>query len=217
MTSMKKKATRAVAEKRELVQQFMAEKILRGATKVFGRAGYRGATVEEIAREAEVSVGTVYQYFKDKYDLYIKVLNHFLDRLIESVRQADGGLEDPQLRLEKVVANHIEFFEDNPEFFRLYLIGKHDWIIDPIDRPKTDLLERYRRYINIISEAINALVDSNIFIEIDSVNVAYYMSELAYSVVFQRVSGYSRGTRKEDTKMIINLFMEGLKKRKKKN
>jgi AcrR family transcriptional regulator len=195
----------------------MVNKLLKGATKVFGRAGYHGATVEEIAGEAEVWGGAVYQHCDNKHDLCVKVSNYFLDSLTESIARAARGIGSPQRRLEKIIVSHIGFFENNPDFFRLYLIGKHDWIINPDEHPKTQLLEEYREYNKILSEAISALVNSKVFINIDSENAAYYMSELAYSAGFQRAGGYSGGTKEEDTEVIINLFMEGLGKRKKKN
>ena len=38
--------------------------ILNAAKRVFLNKGYSGATVEEIANEAELSIGTLYIYFK---------------------------------------------------------------------------------------------------------------------------------------------------------
>jgi AcrR family transcriptional regulator len=207
---MRRKAARAVEEKRALLHRFMVEKILKGAAEIFGKAGYHGATLEEIARETGVSVGTIYQYFENKYDLYIKVLNFFMDSLMESIEEVVKGAEDPMKRLEKVLARHIEIFEENPHFFRIYLTGKHDWIIDPMDRPKAELLERYTGYIKILSDAIDELIDSRIFVSIESEKVAYYMLEMAYSAVFQRVTGYSEKTREEDIQIILNLLMNGL-------
>ncbi len=213
---MGKKALRAVEEKKELLQQFMVDKILRGAAGVFGQSGYHGATVEEMARETSVSVGTIYQYFDNKYDLYIKVLNFFMDSLMESIQEAIRGVEEPQRRLEGIITEHIRVFEENPDFFRIYLAGKHDWIIDPIDEPKGNLAERYTGYIKILSDSIDELIDSQVFVRVNSEKAAYYLLEMAYSVVFQRVTGYSVVSRVEDTQMMLMLMMEGFMNREKK-
>jgi AcrR family transcriptional regulator len=47
--------------------------ILRAATKVFEAHGYAVATVDEVAREAGVSKGSVYNYFRSKQDLFMEV------------------------------------------------------------------------------------------------------------------------------------------------
>src|SRR5262249_17646299 len=41
---------------------------------VFSRAGFAGASMRDIAAEAGMSVGNVYQYFSGKDDLYLAVL-----------------------------------------------------------------------------------------------------------------------------------------------
>src|SRR3954470_20280601 len=45
------------------------ELILVAARKVFARAGFDAATLEDIAAEAEVSPATVYRQFQDKHGL----------------------------------------------------------------------------------------------------------------------------------------------------
>ena len=47
----------------------MRGRILDGARRAFVGAGYRGASVPEIAREAGVSVGLIYRYFPSRDEL----------------------------------------------------------------------------------------------------------------------------------------------------
>ena len=49
------------------------DQVLAGARTVFLSAGYEGASVDEIAREAGVSKATLYSYFPDKRELFIQV------------------------------------------------------------------------------------------------------------------------------------------------
>ncbi len=46
------------------------EKILQTALKVFGREGYRDSNLSLIALECGISRPTIYQYFKDKEEIY---------------------------------------------------------------------------------------------------------------------------------------------------
>lgn len=54
--------------------------ILDAAALVFARSGYRGATINDIAREAEYTAPTIYSYFKKKRDI--------LDSLMETTLEA---------------------------------------------------------------------------------------------------------------------------------
>jgi AcrR family transcriptional regulator len=48
--------------------------ILRGALSVFARDGYSRASIDGIAKEAEVSTRTLYNHFADKADLFRNVI-----------------------------------------------------------------------------------------------------------------------------------------------
>ncbi|GGU62135.1 TetR/AcrR family transcriptional regulator [Lentzea flava] len=48
--------------------------ILRGALSVFARDGYTRASIDAIAKEAEVSTRTLYNHFADKADLFRHVI-----------------------------------------------------------------------------------------------------------------------------------------------
>lgn len=45
------------------------QEILAAAARVFARKGYAGATTKEIAEEADVAEGTLYNYFGGKRDI----------------------------------------------------------------------------------------------------------------------------------------------------
>ncbi|MET9627616.1 TetR/AcrR family transcriptional regulator [Lentzea sp. NPDC006480] len=53
--------------------------ILRGALSVFARDGYSRASIDGIAKEAEVSTRTLYNHFADKADLFRHVIQASAD------------------------------------------------------------------------------------------------------------------------------------------
>lgn len=63
------------------------DQVLEGARRIFMRDGFEGASVDEIAREAQVSKATLYSYFPDKRLLFSEVAR------IECNRQAEEALE----------------------------------------------------------------------------------------------------------------------------
>lgn len=50
------------------------QRILQAATALFRAVGYEGAKIEAIAAEAEVSIGTVYNYYENKGDLLVAIV-----------------------------------------------------------------------------------------------------------------------------------------------
>jgi AcrR family transcriptional regulator len=58
---------------RERLIEERRNQILDAAALLFARKGYKGATIREIAREAGVAEGTIYNYFDSKHDLLISL------------------------------------------------------------------------------------------------------------------------------------------------
>lgn len=68
------------------------DQVLEGARKVFMADGYEGASVDDIAKSAEVSKATLYSYFPDKRLLFMEVAR------LECCRQTDHALEVIDMR-----------------------------------------------------------------------------------------------------------------------
>ena len=69
--------------------------IVAAALTVFGEKGFAGARIEEIARRAGVSKGTVYLYFATKGDIFRAVVHDAITPNIEEVKRTILALDLP--------------------------------------------------------------------------------------------------------------------------
>ena len=69
------------------------DQVVQGAREVFLRHGFEGASVDDIAKEANVSKATLYSYFPDKRLLFMEVLSR------ECMAQADQAQSKVDLSL----------------------------------------------------------------------------------------------------------------------
>ena len=69
--------------------------ILQGATVVFAREGYEGASMSHIARAAGVSKGTLYNYFDSKADLFAAYVKQECTDKLPVVFGATGTGQSP--------------------------------------------------------------------------------------------------------------------------
>jgi AcrR family transcriptional regulator len=69
--------------------------ICAAALEVFAEKGFAAAKLDEIARRAGVSKGTLYLYFKDKEDLFRAVVRSAIAPNIEQVTSAISALDAP--------------------------------------------------------------------------------------------------------------------------
>lgn len=68
------------------------ERILEAATQLFREAGYDAVRTEDIAAQAEVSVGTLYNYFENKGDLLLALVTLEVEEVLE---QGEALVADP--------------------------------------------------------------------------------------------------------------------------
>jgi AcrR family transcriptional regulator len=75
--------------------------ILEAAIRVFSRQGLRKTKISDIAEEAGIGKGTVYEYFKSKDEVFAASFGYFLERLEEIIARRLFRIRDP---LEKLLA-----------------------------------------------------------------------------------------------------------------
>ena len=62
-------------------------RILEAAAELFREAGYEGAKIEAIAAEAEVSIGTIYNYYRNKGDLLVAIVSMEVNEVLNAGRR----------------------------------------------------------------------------------------------------------------------------------
>jgi len=91
------------------------EQLLRKALTVFSKKGYAATTLEDIAREAEVTRGAIYWHFGSKAELYNTLIREFSDRgnLIVQQAASEGGTLLDILR--RVFVRQLQVIEEDHE------------------------------------------------------------------------------------------------------
>jgi len=70
-----------IQERKEREKERRRQQIIVAAKRVFSEKGFNKATMEDIAKEAELSPGTLYLYFKNKEELYASLSLRILQYL----------------------------------------------------------------------------------------------------------------------------------------
>ncbi len=93
--------------------------LLAAASEVFVLRGYHAAGMDEISQCAGVSKPVLYQHFSSKLELYLAVLQNYIDALVSSVRQALRSTTDNKQRVRAAVAAYFDFVDHETQGFRL--------------------------------------------------------------------------------------------------
>ncbi|MFP4476623.1 MAG: TetR/AcrR family transcriptional regulator [Desulfatibacillaceae bacterium] len=171
----------ALRRQREREQRY--ESILRAAQTRFSRDGYHATSMESIAEIAEVSVGTVYFYFKNKEDLLV----HLLDRIGYRIRELVGAeFRGAEASLDGFRAAGLAFFlkfcTEHPEQIAIFFR-------ESVGQSKVVEEKRRQIFEKFTGDIKNALlnVSSNLGIRFRSV---YSVEVMAVSIVgmYERVA-----------------------------
>jgi len=96
------------------------EKILEAAFKLFCEKGYYQTTTNEIAKVANVSIGSLYSYFKDKDTIFLEILEryskNFMDVPNELVHDIDLYQTDKKAWIRRFIEDMIKVHEISKDF-----------------------------------------------------------------------------------------------------
>lgn len=91
------------------------ERILEAAITVFAERGFYHARVSEVAREAGVAGGTIYNYFENKDDLLISLFEDRMQTILADFRSELDGIAGAGDRLRRFIELHLAMVEANPQ------------------------------------------------------------------------------------------------------
>lgn len=102
------------------IRELKKQVILEAALKVFSASGFKGATIDMIAREAGIAKGLLYNYYKSKEELLDALIVFGLDKAIRFMDQMPGGIPDSKEAFGAGVRAMAALFLAEGNFWRLY-------------------------------------------------------------------------------------------------
>ncbi|MFJ1311418.1 TetR/AcrR family transcriptional regulator [Agrobacterium sp. P15N1-A] len=114
-------------------------RILEAATTLFREQGYDSARIEDIAEMAEVSVGTLYNYYQNKGDILVATVAMEVTEVLEAGLRI---IANPPLNVSEALRALIQQYYDHSLFY----LSKEMWrtaMAISIQQPETPLSRRY--------------------------------------------------------------------------
>jgi len=105
----------------DVITEYRRDALLEAAVRVFGEHGFDCATMEQIAREAEVAKGTTYLYYPSKQSIYDAALSRGLAELDERTKEAFERASNLHEAIPAFVTARAQFFFEHRDFFRMYV------------------------------------------------------------------------------------------------
>jgi AcrR family transcriptional regulator len=88
--------------------------VLDAAVKVMGKTGFHQMSMQDLASEANVSVGLIYKYFGGKEDLLLATILRIQDAFRDQLAPVmEAGDDDPAEQLAAGIRRYIEIVDEN--------------------------------------------------------------------------------------------------------
>jgi len=98
------------------------ELILEAALRTFVKRGYPETRVSEIANEAKVAEGTLYNYFNNKEDLLLALFDEKWGGIISDIKKKIDRLDDPNKKLKVMFSVVVRLFKKDRHLAEIFLV-----------------------------------------------------------------------------------------------
>ncbi|KPM32050.1 Regulatory protein TetR [Croceitalea dokdonensis DOKDO 023] len=106
-------------EQNKKIKEASKKRIMEAALKVFGEYGFDGASVSQIAREAGISTGLMYNYFASKDDLVLTIVDDFLEHHFGEWGKKISDAQTPYDKLVVAVDRYVIPLQEDVNKWRL--------------------------------------------------------------------------------------------------
>ena len=98
------------------------QQIIQAAIEVFSKSNFQNASISEIARKADIAEGTIYQYFKNKEDLFFSIPAQKTKEFCEELDLHLQGIHDAVSKIRKLIWYYLYFFKMNQDYARTLML-----------------------------------------------------------------------------------------------
>lgn len=159
----------------QILKKDIEERIYSAAVNEFYEKGYKSTTIRDIARKAEIPLGLVYSYYKNKEELFNSIVKPLYKEICESIKTIDDSISDPFDKFNEIESELIlNLFNKRKQCIILFDKSENTKYHDAKDR-LINLIEKHIKYH--FNKKINNDID-DVFIHIMANNFMESICEI---------------------------------------
>ena len=194
--------------KEEVVEEFRKQTICDAAMRVVARKGIRSVTVQDIADEAGVAKGTIYIYFQSRDEILARTMDGATEQLLEKLAAACQSCRSFRDLLERRVRTQLQHFEENRDFFRMYLA-----MAEPLGEKRLRKHATYQTYLAQLEQLLREAVARKEIRDVRIDRLAVAISSVVRDIVLHRIIEREPPPLDEDVSFAVDFIMRGIGER----
>lgn len=168
--------------------------ILDTAKERFERFGFKKTVMDEICQDGKISKRTVYEYFKDKEDLFTSLFIRETLRAREVIFSRLGEVPDAMEKLVRLTRIAIDYFNED-SFVTKVLRDDGNMYMPFLSREYHSMVEK--GIVGIIAGIVRDGINQGIFRKIDERIAGYMLFKLFQSFSYAKTSTLSTSRKKQ--------------------
>jgi AcrR family transcriptional regulator len=133
--------------------------IAKAAMKVFANKGIPNTTMQDIADEADIGKGTLYEYFENKQAIIETAYSYFYQLYTEFIKEKTKDIKDPVEIIQSIFYSMVEFQESIPQA-EIYVLIEYQ--LNKYYESRDNLLHEHDHYVR---ENLDLLIKVNEFFQ----------------------------------------------------
>ena len=205
-----------IQERKEREKERRRQQIMVAAKRVFSEKGFNKATMEDIAKEAELSPGTLYLYFKNKDELYaslsLRILQYMLMRL-EHVRGEQHIA--PAERIDALKEAMYDVYEFDPLILiNMFHLQSSETLRNLTPELLSEIKRLSREALDVMAQIFEEGMSNGVFVREHPIAVADIIWSMFSGVVLwetsKRVLNDDKDYLKQTLEIAFEIFSRGI-------
>lgn len=200
------------SERKEREFNLRRAEILKQAETIFALKGFHNVTMAEIATASGFSIGSLYQFFEGKENLYTTMISEKIDLMYAEVRKAPAAAEDVIEKIGLLIDAHLQFVEQNTNFILIFIKGEKTSLSEDMVALHQKLGDGYYDHLAFIENLLKEGVDRGVLRNLPSRDMA---EALFYLIRASSVKWMLTPTKESllyKKGFIMDIFLNGVKK-----
>jgi AcrR family transcriptional regulator len=184
------------------------QEILETALRLFSAKGFHAVSMQEIAEASEFAVGTLYNFFENKEELFNKLMDSCGERITGTILAILDGPGDEAERLANFFQHLPTLMEEHAEFIKLYVSELGTRGAKFSKRHEKEDLDAVLN--SRLEQLIRAGISREIFRSVDPVITAKAINSTVETLAFEIADQFDKVAAIDMFKQVEKLFLEDL-------
>jgi TetR/AcrR family transcriptional regulator len=196
--------------RKERERQRHRSEIMSAAEKVFSSKGYHDTSIQDIARVAEFSVGTLYNFFESKEALFSCILKHGLGELFSELDAGLLGVECPVQKIRVVISTHLVVVEKHKSLIRLLFDYTKPRLVHAQQGMDEEIVSMHLNYLDRVTGVFSEAIEQGKIKQYDPSYLAISLEGMMGGFIehYSLLEGFESFT--EVIPLIEDIFLNGI-------